>query len=61
MNEFTIQPNNFFYTPTSKEDLFQRIQELSGQERTIAMTYAVMMMNLLAKELDEFKASQTAV
>lgn len=58
MTDFTIPRNNLFATPESEKDLFDRIQLLSGQERAIATTYAIMMMNLLSKMQEEHNAKQ---
>ena len=41
-----ITKMNIFATPSSIDDLCDRIEQLSGSERTIAYTYAIMMMNV---------------
>jgi hypothetical protein len=52
---------NIFATPSSIEALCDQIQGLSGSERTIAYTYAIMMMNvcseMVKKELAQGEAA----
>lgn len=42
-----------FATPESIEALCDRIEGLTGSERTIAYTYAIMMMNVCSKMVDD--------
>lgn len=44
---------NMFATPKSIAALCDQIEQLSGSERTIAYTYAIMMMNVCSKMVDE--------
>jgi hypothetical protein len=52
---------NIFATPSSIEALCDQMQQLSGSERTIAYTYAIMMMNvcseMVKKELAQGEAA----
>lgn len=56
-----INKMNMFATPKSIEALCDQIEGLSGSEKTVAYTYAIMMMNVcsqmvtneLAKQVDE--------
>lgn len=54
---------NIFATPNSIAALCDQIQQLSGSERTIAYTYAIMMMNvcsdLVEKELAQSAQGET--
>jgi hypothetical protein len=53
---------NLFATPDSINALCDQIQGLSGSERTIAYTYAIMMMNVCSDMVDAElqKAQETA-
>jgi hypothetical protein len=44
---------NIFATPSSIEALCDQIQGLSGSERTIAYTYAIMMMNVCSEMVEK--------
>jgi len=48
-----IQKNGFFATPDSMQALEDQIMAFSGQERMIAMTAALMALNLASKLVDE--------
>jgi cell division protein FtsL len=48
-----IQKNGFFATPDSMQALEDQIMAFSGQERMIAMTAALMALNLASKMVDE--------
>lgn len=53
---------NIFATPDSIDALCDQIQQLSGSERTIAYTYAIMMMNVCSRMVDaELKKLQETV
>lgn len=52
---------NIFATPKSIDDLCDRIEQLSGSERTIAYTYAIMMMNVCSEMVNkEIAAAEVA-
>ena len=44
---------NMFATPDSVDALCARIEQLSGAEKTIAYTYAAMMMNLCSEMVNK--------
>ena len=48
-----ISKMNLFATPESIEALCDRIEQLSGSEKTVAYTYAIMMMNVCSKMVDK--------
>lgn len=48
-----ISKMNMFATPESIAALCDQIEQLSGSEKTIAYTYAIMMMNACAKMVDK--------
>jgi len=52
---------NIFATPSSIDDLCDRIEQLSGSERTIAYTYAIMMMNVCSDLVNREIAAAEAV
>jgi hypothetical protein len=56
-----IRKMNIFATPESIEALCDRIEQLSGSERTIAYTYAIMMMNVCSKLVDREIACQELI
>ena len=48
-----IRKMNIFATPESISALCDRIEQLSGSEKTVAYTYAIMMMNACSKMVDD--------
>ena len=48
-----IQKNGFFATPDSMQALEDQIMSFTGSERMIAMTAALMALNLASKLVDE--------
>ncbi len=48
-----IQKNGFFATPDSMQALEDQIMSFTGQERMVAMTAALMALNLASKLVDE--------
>jgi hypothetical protein len=52
---------NMFATPDSIDALCAQIEQLSGSERTIAYTYAIMMMNACSAIVDRKIASQQQI
>lgn len=48
-----IQKNGFFATPDSMQALEDQIMSFTGSERMIAMTSALMALNLASKLVDE--------
>jgi len=54
-----IQKNNFFATPESMQALEDQIMNFTGQERMVAMTAALMALNL-AHELVTAAMKETA-
>jgi len=56
-----ITKMNIFATPSSIDDLCDRIEQLSGSERTIAYTYAIMMMNVCSDLVNREIAAAEAV
>jgi len=48
-----IQKNGFFATPDSMQALEDQIMAFTGQERMVAMTAALMALNLASKMVDE--------
>ena len=56
-----IRKMNIFATPESIEALCERIEHLTGPERTVAYTYAIMMMNVCSKMVDKEIACQTLI
>lgn len=50
-----------FATPKSIEALCDQIEGLSGSERTIAYTYAIMMMNICSQMVDREIACQELI
>ena len=49
-----------FATPESIDALCDQIERLSGSEKTIAYTYAIMMMNACSAIVDRAIAEETA-
>jgi len=50
-----------FATPESIEALCDQIERLSGSEKTVAYTYAIMMMNVCSKMVDREIACQKLI
>ena len=48
-----IPTSGLFATPKTQEDLFAYLQKFNGAERALAMTVAMMTMNLCNKMVDE--------
>lgn len=48
-----IPRSNLWDTPTSTQDLLERVNELNGTERALVMSYVMMTFNLAAKMRDE--------
>jgi len=48
-----IQKNGFFATPDSMQALEDQIMRFTGSERMVAMTAALMALNLASKLVDE--------
>lgn len=48
-----IQKMNIFATPANIAALCDQIDQLSGSEKTIAYTYAIMMMNVCSRMVDD--------
>ena len=48
-----IRKMNIFATPDSIEALCDQIEKLSGSEKTVAYTYAIMMMNVCSKMVEQ--------
>ena len=48
-----IRKMNVFATPDSIEALCDQIEKLSGSEKTVAYTYAIMMMNVCSKMVEQ--------
>ena len=48
-----IRKMNMFATPDSIEALCDQIERLSGSEKTVAYTYAIMMMNVCSKMVEQ--------
>lgn len=48
-----INKFKMFATPESIDALCDQIERLSGSEKTIAYTYAIMMMNACSKQVDD--------
>ena len=48
-----ISKFKMFATPESIEALCDQIERLSGSEKTVAYTYAIMMMNACSKMVDD--------
>ncbi len=48
-----IQKNNFFATPASMQALEDQIMNFTGQERMVAMTAALMALNLASDLVDK--------
>lgn len=48
-----INKMKMFATPKSIEALCDQIEQLSGSEKTIAYTYAIMMMNVCSQIVDD--------
>jgi hypothetical protein len=53
-----IPVSGMFATPKNQEDLFAYLQKFSGSERALAMTVAMMTMNLCKQMVDEAVADQ---
>ena len=53
-----IPSSGMFATPKNQEDLFAYLQKFSGSERALAMTVAMMTMNLCKQMVDEAVADQ---
>ena len=56
-----INKMKMFATPESIEALCDQIERLSGSEKTIAYTYAIMMMNACSSLVDRAIACQELV
>jgi len=56
-----INKMKVFATPASIEALCDQIEQLSGSEKTIAYTYAIMMMNACSAIVDRAIACQELV
>lgn len=52
-----ITKMNMFATPESIQALCDQIERLSGSERTVAYTYAIMMMNVCSQMVQDELAS----
>ena len=48
-----IRKMNVFATPDSIEALCDQIEKLSGSEKTVAYTYAIMMMNVCSEMVEQ--------
>ena len=48
-----IQKNGLFDTPTSAQDLIDWCMLMSGSERTVAITAAMMALNLASRLVDQ--------
>lgn len=48
-----ISKMNMFATPESIEALCEQIERLSGSEKTVAYTYAIMMMNVCSQMVQD--------
>ena len=48
-----IRKMNVFATPDSIEALCDQIEKLSGSEKTVAYTYAIMMMNVCSMLVEQ--------
>jgi hypothetical protein len=55
-----INKMNMFATPESVDALCERIEQLSGSEKTVAYTYAIMMMNLCSELVNKELAKEIA-
>ena len=55
-----LKPMAMFDTPTTTEDLQDWLLQLSGSERTVALTAAAMTWNLAAHLVDKELAKETA-
>ena len=53
-----IPSSGMFATPENQEDLFAYLQKFNGSERVLAMTVAMMTMNLCKQMVDEAVADQ---
>lgn len=54
-----ISKMNMFATPKSIEALCDQIEQLTGSEKTVAYTYAIMMMNVCSQMItDELALEQ---
>lgn len=53
-----IQKMNMFATPKSIAELCDQIERLSGSERTVAYTYAIMMMNVCSQMVTDELAAE---
>jgi len=56
-----ISKFKMFATPESIEALCDQIERLSGSEKTVAYTYAIMMMNVCSKMVDKEIACQELI
>ena len=54
-----IPSSGMFATPKNQEDLFAYLQKFNGAERALAMTVAMMTMNLCNKMVDEATVGET--
>ena len=48
-----ISKMNMFATPKSIEALCDQIEQLTGSEKTVAYTYAIMMMNVCSQMVQD--------
>jgi hypothetical protein len=55
-----INKMNMFATPESVDALCERIEQLTGSEKTVAYTYAIMMMNLCSELVNKELAKEIA-
>jgi len=49
---------NMFATPKSIEALCDQIEQLTGSEKTVAYTYAIMMMNVCSQMVQDELAQE---
>ena len=54
-----IPSSGMFATPENQEDLFAYLQKFSGAERALAMTVAMMTMNMCNKMVDDATVRET--
>lgn len=55
-----ITPALMFYTPTSMQDLEDRLESYSGSEKAVAYIAAMMAWNLACKLTEESKQEEAA-
>jgi hypothetical protein len=53
-----ISKMNMFATPKSIEALCDQIEQLTGSEKTVAYTYAIMMMNVCSQMVQDELAQE---